>query len=190
MITLKRLVLVVPGLCIILLFASCGSTASTSPTTTTTTSSSTSSTPASSTPASSSSSAYGSASTPTQAATTSSFVVKTTTLTVSGKSMTVLTDGQGKTLYYFTPDTAAKTACTGSCAETWPPLLLTGTTKVTAETKLPGELEVYKNPNGNQVIYNDHPLYTFSGDTGPGQSNGQGIAGQWFVATPTIAKNK
>src|SRR6185437_14709581 len=109
---------------------------------------------------------------------------------VGGKSMSVLTDAQGKTLYYFTPDTVAKTACTGSCAETWPPLLQAGTTKVSAETKLPGELEVYKNPNGNQVIYNDHPLYTFSGDTGPGQSNGQGIGNQWFVATPTIAKNK
>jgi predicted lipoprotein with Yx(FWY)xxD motif len=180
MIALKRLVLVVPALCIILLLASCGSTASASP-------SSSSSTSTSST---SSTSAYGSASSPTQAATTSGFVVKTAPLTVGGKSMTVLTDAQGKTLYYFTPDTVAKTACTGSCAETWPPLLLTGTTKVTAATKLPGELEVYKNPNGNQVIYNDHPLYTFSGDTGPGQSNGQGIAGQWFVATPTIAKNK
>jgi len=173
MVALKRLILVVPGLCIILLLASCGGTANASP---------------------SSSSAYGSAPTqtpaPTQAATTSSFVVKTATLTVGGKSMTVLTDAQGKTLYYFTPDTVAKTACTGSCAETWPPLLLSGTTKVTAATQLPGELVVGKNANGNQVIYNNHPLYTFSGDTGPGQSNGQGIGGQWFVATPTIAKNK
>jgi predicted lipoprotein with Yx(FWY)xxD motif len=179
MVALKRLVLVVPGLCIILLLASCGSTANASP---------------SSTSSSSSSSAYGSSSAqtpaPTQAATTSSFVVKTTTLTVSGKSMTVLTDAQGKTLYYFTPDTSSTTACTGSCAETWPPLLLTGTTKVTASTKLPGELGVSNNANGNQVIYNDHPLYTFSGDTSPGQSNGQGIGGQWFVATPAIAKNK
>jgi predicted lipoprotein with Yx(FWY)xxD motif len=177
MIALKRLVLVVPALCIILLLASCGSTANASPTS-----------------SSSSSSAYkqAPAATPaaTQAASTSSVVVKTTTLMVNGKSMTVLTDAQGKTLYYFTPDTSQQTACTGSCAQTWPPLLTSGTTKVSAATHLPGELEVYKNVNGNQVIYNDHPLYTFSGDSGPGQSNGEGIAGQWFVATPTIAKNK
>src|SRR5690348_9110772 len=87
MVALKRLVLFVPGLCIILLLASCGSTASASPSS-----------------SSSSSSAYGSApaKTPaaTQAATTSSVTVKTTTLTVGGKSMTVLTDAQGKTLYY------------------------------------------------------------------------------------------
>jgi predicted lipoprotein with Yx(FWY)xxD motif len=120
----------------------------------------------------------------------SSVVVKTTTLTVGGKTITVLTNAQGKTLYYFMLDTSQKTACTGSCTHTWPPLLVSGTTKVSAATKLPGVLEVYKNANGNQVIYNDHPLYTFSGDSGPGQSNGEGIADKWFVVTPTIAKNK
>jgi predicted lipoprotein with Yx(FWY)xxD motif len=55
--------------------------------------------------------------------------------------------------------------------------------------KLPGELEAYQNANGNQVVYNDHPLYTFSGDKAPGQTNGQGIGGKWFVATIDLAKN-
>ena len=66
----------------------------------------------------------------------------------------------------------------------------TGTGKPTASTALPGEVEVYKNANGNQVIYNDHPLYTYSGDSAAGQTSGEGLFGKWFVATPDLAKNK
>jgi predicted lipoprotein with Yx(FWY)xxD motif len=109
---------------------------------------------------------------------------------VNGKMTTILTDAQGRTLYYFKPDTASKTACTGGCAQAWPPLLFTGTGNPTASTKLSGELEVYKNANGNQVIYNDHPLYTYSGDSAPGQTKGEGLFGKWFVCTPDLAKNQ
>jgi predicted lipoprotein with Yx(FWY)xxD motif len=104
--------------------------------------------------------------------------------------MTILTDAKGMTLYYFTDDTASKTACTGGCAQTWPPLLFTATGNPAASPKLAGELEIYPNANGKQVIYNDHPLYTYGGDSAAGQVNGQGIGNKWFVATPTIPKNK
>ena len=125
--------------------------------------------------------------TPTTATT---FTVQTAQATVNGKATTILTNAQGLTLYYFTPDTASKTVCTSSCAQTWPPLLFTGTGKPTASTTLPGELEVYKHANGKQVIYNDHPLYTYSGDSAAGQTQGEGLFGKWFVATPDLAKNK
>jgi len=115
--------------------------------------------------------------------------VQTASVTVNGKATTVLTDAKGMTLYYFMPDTASKTACTGGCAQAWPPLLFAGTGSPQAASKLPGELEIYPNANGKQVIYNDHPLYTFGGDTAAGQTNGQGIGGKWFVATPDLAKN-
>ncbi len=136
---------------------------------------------------------YGSGSSggTTPAATTASggqAAVKTATATVDGKSETILTDASGKTLYYFKPDTAQKSACTGACAQTWPPLLFTGSGKVTASAQLPGELEAYKNDNGNQVLYNDHFLYTYAGDSAPGSTSGQNVGGQWFVATPDLAK--
>src|SRR5438552_3400382 len=131
------------------------------------------------------------ASTPTTAPTTASaFTVQSAQATVNGKATTILINAQGRTLYYFTPDTASKTVCAGSCAQTWPPLLFTGTGKPTASTTLPGELEVYKNATGNQVIYNDHPLYSYSGDSAAGQTSGEGLFGKWFVATPDLAKNK
>jgi len=62
----------------------------------------------------------GSSSTPTPAATTPSSynaLIKTTTATVNGKSQMILTNAQGKTLYYCTPDTATTAACTSSCAD-------------------------------------------------------------------------
>jgi predicted lipoprotein with Yx(FWY)xxD motif len=109
------------------------------------------------------------------------------------------------TLYYFQPDTASKAACTGSCAQTWPPLLFTGTGSPTLEGEIQGtingkqvtyngatlsrELEVHPNANGKQVTYNGHPLYTYSGDTGPSQTRGDGFAGKWSVVPPDIAKN-
>ncbi|MBV9257350.1 MAG: hypothetical protein JO215_04975, partial [Ktedonobacteraceae bacterium] len=46
------------------------------------------------------------------------------------------------------------------------------------------------NANGHQLCYNGHPLYTYSGDTSPGQTNGEGIGNKWFVATSDLAANK
>jgi predicted lipoprotein with Yx(FWY)xxD motif len=60
----------------------------------------------------------------------------------------------------------------------------------TTSSHTPGELEVYTTANGNQIIYNDHPLYTYSGDSAAGQTNGEGLFGKWFVTTPDLAKNK
>jgi len=116
-------------------------------------------------------------------------VIQTATATVQGQPTTILTNTAGMTLYYFTPDTAAATACTGACIAKWPPLLFTGSGTPTASSALPGKLSIQTSTNGAQVAYNLHPLYTFSGDTAPGQTNGEGKAGKWFVATPTLAIN-
>ena len=121
---------------------------------------------------------------------TGTFTVRTARAIVNGKATTILTNAQGRTLYYFTLDSASRAACTGACAQTWHPLLFRGTGKPTASTSLPGVLRVFKNANGNQVIYNGHPLYTFSGDSAAGQTHGEGLFGKWFVATPGLAKNK
>ncbi len=130
---------------------------------------------------------YGSSSTPAATATAASSskaVVKTTTAAVKGTSETILTDAQGKTLYYFTSDTATASACTGVCAKSWPPLMTSGTP--TSATALPGKLSAQTTVNGNQVAYNGHLLYTFAADGGPGHTRGEGRLGKWFVATPAL----
>jgi predicted lipoprotein with Yx(FWY)xxD motif len=97
----------------------------------------------------------------------------------------LLTNAQGKTLYYFKADTPTTAACTGGCASTWPPYLATGTPG--SATTLTGKLAVQTTANGQQVTYNGHMLYTYSGDTAPGQTNGEGIGNKWFVATNDLA---
>jgi predicted lipoprotein with Yx(FWY)xxD motif len=47
-------------------------------------------------------------------------------------------------------------------------------------------LTVVADANGNQVEYNGHPLYTYAGDTGPGQTTGEGAGGVWHVVTPGL----
>jgi predicted lipoprotein with Yx(FWY)xxD motif len=125
--------------------------------------------------------------TPTSAASTTGAALRTASATVNGKTVTILTDSKGMTLYYFTPDTATTTACTGGCAGSWPPLLSNSSSAPTSATSLPGALTVQTDANGKQVEYNHHLLYTYSGDTAPGQTNGEGIGNKWFVATTDLA---
>ncbi len=113
---------------------------------------------------------------------TSTSTVKTASATINGKAETILTNAQGLTLYYFTADTSTTSACTTGCSGTWPPLLATGVPTST----LPGKLTTLANANGTQVQYNGHFLYNYAGDSAPGQTNGQGIAGQWFAATTNL----
>ena len=116
----------------------------------------------------------------------SAAIIKTTSATVNGQSVTILTNAKGMTLYYFKPDTATTSACTGSCAGFWPPLVSTSSGSPSSASALPGTLSVVTDANGQQVEYNGHMLYTYSGDTAPGQTNGEGVKGSWFVATTTL----
>ena len=117
----------------------------------------------------------------------SSAVIHTAPVTVKGQSEMVLTNAQGMTLYYFTPDSATQSACTGGCAQAWPPLLFAGSGGPTSSTSPSGKLSAQMDANGNQVEYNGHLLYAYSGDTAPGQTNGEGLLGKWFVAIPGLA---
>ncbi|MEO7002627.1 MAG: hypothetical protein ABI068_12500 [Ktedonobacterales bacterium] len=107
-------------------------------------------------------------------------VVCSKTVSISGTATTVLADNQGMTLYTYKPDTATTVACTGGCASAWPALTVAaGATP--AGSNLPGKLSTINGANGNQVEYNGHPLYRYSGDQSQSDANGQGIGGIWFV---------
>ena len=162
------------------LLASCGSTSS-STTSSYATSSATSTPDTSTTAPTTTIGKYGVTPT-TSTSNTNASTLKTTNATINGKAETILTNTQGMTLYYFTPDTQTTAACTGGCAGTWPPLLATGSLTSTA----PGKLTSAANANGTQAQYNGHFLYTYAGDSAPGQTNGQGIAGKWFVVTTNL----
>jgi predicted lipoprotein with Yx(FWY)xxD motif len=112
--------------------------------------------------------AVAGASPPAPAATSTGTGLKTTTI----GGTTVLTNAQGFTLYWFAPDTPATSKCYGSCAAYWPPV--TGT--ATASPGLPGRIGTITRTGGaRQLTYNGHPLYTYIGDSAPGQANGNNL---------------
>jgi predicted lipoprotein with Yx(FWY)xxD motif len=113
-------------------------------------------------------------------------LIHTTSMKVGDKTETVLKNDKGLTLYYFTADTSTKIACTGGCASNWPPLVATTGTP-TSNPALPGKLTILNGANGNQVLYNGHPLYTYVKDGDAGDAYGQGVGGKWFAATPDLA---
>ena len=131
----------------------------------------------------------GSSTTPPTAASTTGSALHTASATINGKTVMLLTNAQSMTLYYFQPDTPTTAACAAGCISTWPPFLSKDSSVPTSATSLQGTLTVQTNANGQQVEYNGHPLYTYSGDTSPGQTNGEGISNKWFVATTDLAVN-
>jgi predicted lipoprotein with Yx(FWY)xxD motif len=113
-------------------------------------------------------------------------ISSTTVQTVSNPSLgSVLTTADGRTLYYFTPERGGTIACTGPCAKTWLPLI-TPSGLLSTPTALAGTLATIRRAEGDQVSYSEWPLYTFTGDSAPGDTKGQGALGKWFVATSTL----
>lgn len=102
--------------------------------------------------------------------------------TVGGKTAFVNANNDF-TLYYLDVDTPTGSACTGGCLTEWlvskPNKSATSQGNFTVATRSDG--------TGTQWAYKNHPLYMFAGDSGPDQSNGDGLAfagGHWHVARP------
>ncbi len=95
----------------------------------------------------------------------------------------VLTNSKGFTLYWFVPDTSTKSNCNGSCATYWPPVK----GPVIAGSGVTGTLGTITRADGStQATYDGHPLYTYVGDTAPGQAKGNGLnlsGGVWHEMT-------
>jgi predicted lipoprotein with Yx(FWY)xxD motif len=95
----------------------------------------------------------------------------------------VLANAKGLTLYWFAPDTATKSACSGTCASYWPPVK----GPVAAGPGVTGKLATITRSDGSlQATYDGHPLYTYAGDGAPGQANGNELnlnGGLWHEVT-------
>lgn len=97
----------------------------------------------------------------------------------------ILVGPEGLTLYMFDPDTQGEgtSACSGDCAEAWPPLTIAGSP--TASADVSAGLSTFEREDGStQVAANGWPLYYFANDESPGDANGQGINGVWWVLRP------
>jgi len=99
---------------------------------------------------------------------------------------TVLTNTQGFTLYWFAKDTSTTSACSGACAGAWPPVI--GRPVAASGVTLSGKLGTIKRSDGSlQATYDGHPLYTYAGDTAPGQVSGNDINGFGALWYATMA---
>jgi predicted lipoprotein with Yx(FWY)xxD motif len=113
------------------------------------------------------------------------------TLNVSDTSLgKVLVSSDGHTVYDFGKDTGSKSMCNGGCAGEWPPVTTKG--KPTAGSGVTKSmLGTTRRSDGTmQVTYNGHPLYTFSGDSKAGDTNGQGLddfGGIWWALSSSGA---
>ena len=127
------------------------------------------------------SSAAPSSSAPSSPASPSAAGTVLSTRTINGK--VVLTNAKGLTLYWFVPDTSTTSKCTGSCATYWPPV----SGPATAGSGVTGKLGTITRSGGSlQATYDGHPLYTYAGDTAPGQAKGNGVnasGGLWYEMT-------
>jgi len=103
----------------------------------------------------------------------------------TGAAGSFLTGEDGKTLYVFTADSANKSTCADACATNWPPFTIDAGESVKAGDGVTGALTTFARADGSmQVAINGEPLYYFAKDAKAGDTNGQGLNGKWFVASP------
>jgi len=100
----------------------------------------------------------------------------------------VIADARGHTLYLFEKDKRGMSSCYGACAAYWPAVLTGAKPRAGAGVRA-SLLGVTKRADGRrQVTYAGHPLYTFVGDTKPGQTAGEGLT-DFGAAWDAIAPN-
>ena len=100
----------------------------------------------------------------------------------------VLVDADGMALYLFTKDTDGASACSGDCAEAWPPLTVEGD-PTAGDGVDEAELGTIERDDGStQVTYHGKPLYLYAADAEPGDVTGHEVGGVWFAVTADGAK--
>ena len=101
---------------------------------------------------------------------------------------TALVNSGGQALYVFSPDKHHKSTCYKSCASAWPPLIVKHKPKAVDGLKRSLLGTVRRRGGKLQATYGHWPLYTFAGDTSPGQAHGQGLVafgGTWSTIGTT-----
>ena len=95
----------------------------------------------------------------------------------------ILVDSECRTLYGFTQDADGEPTCVDDCAANWPALLVDGDAVPPLADELdPALFSIVEHPDdGSMLKVGDWPLYYFANDAAPGDVNGQGVGGFWWV---------
>jgi predicted lipoprotein with Yx(FWY)xxD motif len=115
----------------------------------------------------------------------------TTVGVASSRLGRIVVDTKGHTLYAFARDRNGRSACSGTCATYWPPLLTSGKVRAGHGVKASLLGTTRRGAGKLQVTYNRHPLYTFKLDKKAGQTNGEELndfGGVWEALSPAGKK--
>jgi predicted lipoprotein with Yx(FWY)xxD motif len=106
--------------------------------------------------------------------------------TVDSKQFgTYLTNETYFTLYRYLsdPQNDEISTCNGNCAKIWPPFYVEDLT-LNPELKSRDFDVITREDGSKQLTFKGWPLYLYSRDTKPLETNGQGVNGLWFVVEP------
>jgi predicted lipoprotein with Yx(FWY)xxD motif len=94
-------------------------------------------------------------------------------------------DQQGRALYLYTADTQSSgtSTCTADCLTQWQPVIVTGIPQAGSGINASLLGTITRDDGTLQATYNGWPLYTYTGDTAPGTTTGQGMGGAWFLVS-------
>jgi predicted lipoprotein with Yx(FWY)xxD motif len=108
-----------------------------------------------------------------------------------GKLGRQIVNGKGLTLYLFEKDKNGKSACSGTCAKEWPPLITSGKPSAGAGVAA-SKIGTTKRKDGSlQATYGGHPLYRYNDDHKAGQAEGEGsraFGAEWYAVGPSGKK--
>lgn len=105
----------------------------------------------------------------------------------AGSAGSFLTNSSGRALYLWAADSMNKSTCSGACAGAWPPVTAMGKVTAADGAKAADLGTITRSDGSKQVTYSGHPLYYFAGDSGAGQTNGQGsdsFGAKWWLVAP------
>lgn len=109
----------------------------------------------------------------------------------AGSAGAFLTNSSGRAVYLWAADSMNKSMCSGACAQAWPPVTSKGQVTAANGAKAADLGTITRSDGTKQVTYLGHPLYFFAGDSGPGQTNGQGsdsFGAKWWLVAPAGTK--
>jgi len=110
----------------------------------------------------------------------------TIALESAGSLGKVLVDSRGRTVYLFRKDSRGKSSCAAACAAAWPPVRAQATPEPGPGLSAAKLTTTARSDGARQVLYNGHPLYRYTGDAKPGDTNGQRLTAfgaEWFAVS-------
>ena len=104
--------------------------------------------------------------------------VKITSTTTLGN---VITDNNGRSLYFFANDAGGTSNCSGNCTITWP-VFYKANLSVDAGLNAADFGEITRTDGAKQITYKGWPLYYYASDATIGDVKGDAVGGAWMIA--------